>query len=106
MGVLTGYLEAATVFPGLRRQLNQFQRTCENWKAARERIEKLGARDAVGPLTRFPALVHDQVTGLIRFDQKATAWAQRMYKAHFLQAPAYAGLDVAKSEASRSSRTR
>ena len=84
----------------MRRQLGQFKLTCEKWKAACERIEKLDrAAKAVEPFKRFPALVHDQVAGLILdLDSQATAWSQRMYKAQFLQAPAYAGLDPAKSD--------
>ncbi|UGA49019.1 ATP-binding protein (plasmid) [Bradyrhizobium quebecense] len=100
LSVLNTYLEAATAFAGVRRQLGQFKLTCEKWKAACERIEKLDrAAKAVEPFTRFPSLVHDQVAGLILdLDSQATAWSQRMYKAQFLQAPAYAGLDPAKSD--------
>ena len=47
----------------------------------------------------FPALVHDQVTGLITaLDGQADTWARRMYKAQFLQAPTYAGLDRKKGD--------
>ncbi|WLB24499.1 hypothetical protein QIH95_51105 (plasmid) [Bradyrhizobium japonicum] len=100
LSVLNTYLEAATAFAGVRRQLGQFKLTCEKWKAACERIEKLArAAKAAEPFTRFPALVHDQVAGLILdLDSQATAWSQRMYKAQFLQAPVYAGLDPAKSD--------
>ncbi|MBZ0259265.1 MAG: AAA family ATPase [Hyphomicrobiales bacterium] len=98
-GMLNTYLNAATMFAGLRRQLNQFKQTCEKWVNARDRIEKLKrAATAVEPFKRFPALVHDQVAGLISdLDARATAWARLMYRAHFVQAPAYAGLDPANS---------
>lgn len=100
LSVLKTYLEAATVFAGVRRQLDQFKLTCGRWKSACDRIDKLDrAAKAVEPFKRFPALVHDQVAGLIlSLDSQATAWSQRMYKAQFLQAPAYAGLDPAKSD--------
>jgi hypothetical protein len=100
LSVLKTYLEAATVFAGVRRQLDQFKLTCGRWKSACDRIDKLDrAAKAVEPFKRFPALVHDQVAGLIlSLDSQATAWSQRMYKAQFLQAPAYAGLDPGKSD--------
>lgn len=100
LSVLNTYLEAATVFVRVRRQLSQFKLTCRSWKGACDRIERLDrAAKAVEPFKRFPSLVHDQVSGLIlSLDSQATAWSQRMYKAQFLQAPAYAGLDPAKSD--------
>ncbi len=100
LSVLKAYLDAATVFASVRRQLDQIKLTCGKWKSACDRIEKLDrAAKAVEPFKRFPALVHDQVSGLIlSLDSQATAWSQRMYKAQFLQAPAYAGLDPAKSD--------
>ncbi|MFW8643179.1 hypothetical protein ACOJBO_12310 [Rhizobium beringeri] len=100
LSVLNTYLEAATVFVRVRHQLSQFKLTCRSWKAACDRIERLDrAAKAVEPFKRFPSLVHDQVSGLIlSLDSQATAWSQRMYKAQFLQAPAYAGLDPAKSD--------
>jgi hypothetical protein len=100
LSVLKAYLDAATIFAGVRRQLDQIKLTCGKWKSACDRIEKLDrAAKAVEPFKRFPALVHDQVAGLIlSLDSQATAWSQRMYKAQFLQAPAYAGLDPAKSD--------
>ncbi len=78
----------------------QIKETCEKWAKLRVRIAKLArAAKAVEPFVRFPTLVHDQVAGLIAdLDAQASAWAQRMYKAQFLQAPAYAGLDPAKSD--------
>lgn len=98
--ILNGYLEAARVFAGIRRQLAQIKQTCERWEARRTRLTKLErAAKAVEPFMKFPALVHDQVTGLITaLDSQANAWAQRMYKAQFLQAPAYAGLDRSKGD--------
>jgi len=98
--VLNGYLEAARVFAGIRRQLAQIKQTCELWEAKRTRLTKLErAAKAVEPFKKFPALVHDQVTGLITsLDSQANAWAQRMYKAQFLQAPTYAGLDRNKGD--------
>ncbi|MBJ6988203.1 AAA family ATPase [Devosia sp. MC521] len=100
LSVLKAYLDAATVFASVRRQLAQIKLTCMKWKSACDRLEKLNrAAKAVEPFKRFPALVHDQVSGLIlSLDSQATAWSQRMYKAQFLQAPAYAGLDPAKSD--------
>lgn len=98
--VLKTYRDAATVFAGIHRQLTQIKETCEKWAELRLRIEKLErAAKAVEPFVRFPALVHDQVAGLITaLDAQASAWAQRMYRAQFLQAPAYAGLDPAKTD--------
>ncbi|MBD3831959.1 MAG: AAA family ATPase [Brevundimonas sp.] len=98
--VLSGYLEAARVFAGIRRQLAQIKQTCELWEAKRTRITKLErAAKAVEPFMAFPALVHDQVTGLITaLDGQANNWARRMYKAQFLQAPTYAGLDRKKGD--------
>lgn len=100
LAVLNAYREAATVFAGIRRQLAQFKDTCEKWARTRDRLKKLDrAAKAVEPFVRFPALVDDQVAGLIAdLDSQASAWAQRMYKAQFLQAPAYAGLDPAKTD--------
>jgi AAA domain len=98
--VLNGYAETARAFAGIRRQLDQIKQTCEKWKNSRARLEKLHrAADAVEPFKTFPNLVHDQVAGLISsLDAQANAWAQRMYKAQFLQAPAYAGLDRQKGD--------
>jgi len=100
LAALTGYREAARVFAGIRRQLDQIRQTCEKWKNTRARLEKLDrAAKAVEPFKTFPDLVHDQVAGLIAsLDAHANAWAQRMYKAQFLQAPAYAGLDRQKGD--------
>lgn len=100
LAVLKAYRDAATVFAGIRRQLAQIRETCEKWVKLGVRIEKLArAAKAVEPFVRFPALVHDQVAGLIAdLDAQASLWARRMYKAQFLQAPAYAGLDPAKSD--------
>ncbi|MFZ2106871.1 MAG: ATP-binding protein [Roseiarcus sp.] len=100
ISVLSAYLEAATVFAGVRHQLGQFKQTCEQWKIACERIERLNrAAVAVEPFKRFSALVHDQGAGLISdLEDKATAWARRIYKAQFLQAPTYAGLDPVKAD--------
>jgi SOS-response transcriptional repressor LexA len=98
--VLKAYRDAATIFAGLRRQLAQVKETCEKWAKLKVRIERLArAAKAVEPFVRFPALVHNQVAGLITaLDTQASAWAQRMYRAQFLQAPAYAGLDPAKTD--------
>lgn len=98
--VLKAYRDAATIFAGLRRQLAQIKETCEKWAKLKVRIEKLArAAKAVEPFVRFPTLVHDQVAGLITaLDTQASAWAQHMYRAQFLQAPAYAGLDPAKTD--------
>ncbi|EJL51626.1 hypothetical protein PMI09_04416 [Rhizobium sp. CF122] len=98
--VLRAYLDAATVFAGIRRQLGQIKNTCERWAKARARIEKLArAAKAVEPFKSFPELVHNQVAGLITdLQEQATSWSQRMYRAHFVQAPEYAGLDPAKSD--------
>lgn len=100
LSVLKAHLEAATVFAGIRRQLAQIKDTCEKWAKARARIEKLvRAAKAVEPFKGFPDLVHNQVAGLITdLQEKATSWSQRMYRAHFVQAPEYAGLDPAKSD--------
>jgi hypothetical protein len=100
LAVLNGYREAARVFTAIRRQLDQIRQTCEKWKNCRVRLERLDrAAKAVEPFKTFPALVHDQVAGLISsLDAQANAWAQRMYKAQFLQAPAYAGLDRQKGD--------
>ncbi len=98
--VLNALREAATAFAGLRRQLAQFKETCEKWAKSGERLKKLDrAAKAVEPFIQFPVLVHDQVSGLIAdLDSQASAWAWRMYKAQFLQAPAYAGLDPSNAE--------
>lgn len=100
LAVLRSYRDAATVFTGIRRQLAQIKATCEKWTGLRSRIEKLKrAAKAVEPFIQFPGLVHDQVTGLItQLDGQASAWANRMYKAQFSQAPAYAGLDPEKAD--------
>lgn len=100
MAVLSAYYEVASVFSGIRRQLAQFKGTCEKWADARGRLNKLArAAEAVEPFIRFPSLVHDQVAGLIGdLDSQARVWAQRMYKAQFLQAPAYAGIDPAGAD--------
>jgi SOS-response transcriptional repressor LexA len=100
VGVLKIYLEAATVFAGVRRQLSQIKDSCEKWAKARLRLEKLDrAAKAVEPFTGFTSLVHNQVAGLIAdLQQQATAWSQKMYRSHFVQAPEYAGLDPAKSD--------
>jgi hypothetical protein len=100
LAVLNSYREAATVFAGIRRQLSQFRETCEKWAKSLDRLEKLDrAAKAVEPFTRFPDLVHDQVAGLIeQLDSQARSWAQNMYKAQFLQAPAYAGIDTTKTD--------
>lgn len=98
--VLKAYRDAATTFASLRRQLTQIRDICENWAKLKVRIAKLArAAKAVEPFLRFPALVHDQVAGLIAaLDTQASAWAQHMYRAQFLQAPAYAGLDPARTD--------
>lgn len=100
IAVLNSYREAASVFAGIRRQLDQIRQTCEKWKNICVRLERLDrAAKAVEPFKMFPDLVHDQVAGLISsLDAQATAWAQRMYKPQFLQAPAYAGLDRQKGD--------
>ena len=100
LSVLKAHRDAATVFAGIRRQLAQINDTCERWAKARARIEKLArAATAVEPFKSFPDLVHNQVAGLITdLQEKATSWSQRMYRAHFVQAPEYAGLDPAKSD--------
>jgi SOS-response transcriptional repressor LexA len=98
--VLRSHLEVATTFVGIRRQLAQIKDSCERWSKARTRIEKLArAAKAVEPFKEFPDLVHNQVAGLITdLQEKATAWSRRMYRAHFVQAPEYAGLDSGKSD--------
>lgn len=98
--VLRAYLDAATVFAGIRRQLGQIKETCERWARARVRIEQLArAAKAVEPFKSLPELVHNQVAGLITdLQAQATSWSQRMYRAHFVQAPEYAGLDPTKSD--------
>jgi hypothetical protein len=98
--ILRAYRETATIFAGVRRQLGQIKETCDRWTKVRDRIDKLErAARAVEPFKSFPGLVHDQVAGLISdLQEKATLWSRRMYKAHFLQAPEYAGLDSAKSD--------
>lgn len=100
LDVVKGFLEAARVFAGIRRQLAQIKQTCDQWEAKCTRLTKLKrAATAVEPFLKFPALVHDQVTGLITsLDSQANAWARRMYKAQFLQAPTYAGLDRQKGD--------
>ena len=100
LAVLNGYMEAVRVFAGIRRQLDQIGRTCEKWKNTRDRLEKLDrAAKAVEPFKTFPDLVHEQVAGLISsLDAQANAWAQRMYRPQFLQAPAYGGLDRQKGD--------
>jgi hypothetical protein len=100
MALLNTHREAATMFASIRRQLAQLKETCERWARARHRLEKLDrAAKAVEPFIRLPTLVHDQVAGLIsQLDTKASAWAQLMYKAQFLQAPAYAGLDSTRTD--------
>lgn len=100
LNVLKAHLDAATDFAGIRRHLGQIKDTCERWAKARVRIEKLArAAKAVEPFKSFPDLVHNQVAGLITdLQEKATSWSQRMYRAHFVQAPEYAGLDPAKSD--------
>jgi hypothetical protein len=100
LAVLRTYRDAATVFASIRRQLAQIKTSCEQWAQLRNRIEKLKrAAKAVEPFIQFPDLVHDQVTGLItQLDGQASAWANRMYKAQFSQAPAYAGLDPEKAD--------
>ncbi len=100
LALLKTYREAATVFAGIRRQLAQFKSTCENWVKAVDRLQKLDrAAKAVEPFTHFPNLVHDQVAGLITdLESQANSWVQRMYKAQFLQAPSYAGLDPEASD--------
>lgn len=100
LAVLRSYLEVATVFAGIRRQLTQIRASCEGWAKARKRIEKLArAASAVEPFKGFPELVHSQVAGLLSdLQDQASAWSQRMYKAHFVQAHEYAGLDRAKSD--------
>lgn len=100
LSVLKAHLDAATIFAGIRRQLAQVKDTCERWAKARARIEKLArAAKAVEPFKSLPDLVHNQVAGLITdLQEKATSWSQRMYRAHFVQAPEYAGLDPTKSD--------
>lgn len=100
LAVLRSYLEVATMFAGIRRQLAQIKDSCERWAKARIRIEKLvRAAKAVEPFKEFPDLVHNQVAGLITdLQDKATAWSRHMYRSHFVQAPEYAGLDSAKSD--------
>lgn len=100
LSVLKSYLDAATVFAGIHRQIGQIKETCERWAKARVKIEKLArAAKAVEPFKNFPDLVHNQVAGLISdLQEKAKSWSQRMYRAHFVQAPEYAGLDPAKSD--------
>ncbi len=100
LAVLNGYREVARIFAGIRRQLDQIRQKCEKWKNSRARLEKLDrAAKAVEPFKMFPELVHDQVAGLISsLDGQANAWAHRIYKAQFLQAPAYAGLDRQKGD--------
>lgn len=100
LNVLKAHLDAATVFAGIRRQLGQIKDTSERWAKARARIEKLArAAKAVELFKRLPDLVHNQVAGLITdLQEKATSWSQHMYRAHFVQAPEYAGLDPAKSD--------
>src|SRR6185437_9024867 len=62
--VLNAYKEAATAFAGVRRQLVQLKDTCEKWTKSVDRLKNLDrAAKAVEPFLRFPALVHDQVSG-------------------------------------------
>ncbi len=100
LALIERYLESARHFAGVRRQLTQIKENCETWKKAHDRLGKLArAADAVQIFTEFPKLVHDQVEGLITdLQAQAGAWAERMYRAAFVQAPAYAGFDVGKSE--------
>jgi hypothetical protein len=100
LSVLKAHLDAATVFARIRRQLAQIKDTCERWDKARARIEKLTrAAKAVEPFKSFPDLVHNQVAGLITdLQENASYWFKHMYRAHFVQAPEYAGLDPAKSD--------
>jgi AAA domain-containing protein len=98
--LLETYLESARTFAGIRRQLAQIKDTCGKWKKSHERIGKLArAAEAVKVFTEFPKLVHDQVGGLIAdLESQASAWAQRMYKAQFVQAPSYAGFDAERTD--------
>jgi SOS-response transcriptional repressor LexA len=100
LNVLKAHLEAATAYSGIRSQLSQIKESCVNWAKARTRIDKLSrAATAIRPFTTFPDLVHNQVTGLITdLQQQAATWSRRMYRAHFAQAPDYAGLDPTKSD--------
>lgn len=100
LAVLRSHLEVATMFAGIRRQLIQIKDSCERWAKARTRIEKLTrAAKAVAPFKDFPQLVHNQVAGLITgLQEKTTIWSRHMYRAHFVQAPEYAGLDPSKSD--------
>jgi SOS-response transcriptional repressor LexA len=100
LAVLKAYRDAASIFAGIRRQLSQIKENCEKWTNLKARIEKLArAASAVEPFIRFPALVHEQVSGLFAaLESQASAWARHMYRSQFLQAPSYAGLDPIKAD--------
>lgn len=100
LAILSAFVETARRFAGLRRQLTQYRQSCSSWEAAHDRNEKLArAARAVEPFLQFPDLVHDQVAGLIAaLEGRASHWAEAIYRAHFVEAPSYAGLDAEKAD--------
>lgn len=57
------------------------------------------AAEAVRPFCRFPALVEEQVSGLLQELGKGTrAWADRIYRPHYLDGPDFGGFGDSEGE--------
>ncbi len=79
----------------LIRQLNELDRIRQEWEADNRRLGLLArAAAAMEPFLTFPALVYEQVTGLIAALHTGTqTWLERLYRPHYHGGPDYSGLD-------------
>ncbi|MDG3442872.1 ATP-binding protein [Nitrospirillum amazonense] len=95
LAILKRFAQSSTSFRAVRRQVVQIDTNCQIWAAKLERIGKLArAATAIQPFMALPALVHQQVGGLIEhLNSRATHWATLIYRPQFNGAPSYAGLD-------------
>jgi hypothetical protein len=67
ISVLRQYAQSAQQTGAVRRQLKQIETSCLSWSSSLERLAKLArAADAVLPFLALPALVQQQVGGLIQ----------------------------------------
>ena len=101
IAILRRFAQSAQAFGAVRRKVSQIEATCRIWAAKRDRLTKLArAAAAVEPFTRFPNMVQGQIGGLIvQLNDRATWWANQIYRAQFLGAPSYAGLDPDDTDA-------
>lgn len=90
-------VQSAEPVISLKRQLDELEKTRQDWEAAQHRLDLLvRAAEAMEPFGAFPDLVYEQVTGLIgALHVGIEKWLRRLYRPHYLDGPSYGGFDPA-----------